>query len=316
MSAASPPPPPLLLGDADVERYLTASQATAVMRAALIAHARGRAAGPPRQRIAIGGKSLVLTAGTVSDGAFGFRAYETTTDLDQLVAVWRPSGAVQAVVTGTELGKARTGAIGAVAVDCLARPDATRLAVIGSGPQAWRQVWAIAAIRALSQVSVFSPTPAHRMALASRVRTQLRVSCAAASTARAAVRDADIVVLATSSSQPVIEAGWLGPGTHISTIGPKTTAAHELPAALARDAAVLVTDSRAQALSYSPAYILDPARLVGLGAVLTARAAGRTSDDDITIFGSVGLSGTEVALAGHLADVAAAAVAQANRRSF
>ncbi len=313
MGGASPPPP-LLLGDADVEEYLTASQATAVMRAAIVAHARGQAACPPRQRIAAGARSIVLTAGTASDGAFGFRAYETTTDVDQLVAVWRPSGELQAVVTGTELGKARTGAIGAVAVGCLARPDAARLAVIGSGPQAWRQVWAISAIRALRQVTVFSPTPARRTALAGRVSAELKMSCAAAATARAAVQDADIVVLATSSGEPVIEAGWIRPGTHISTIGPKTTQAHELPAELARAAAVLVTDSREQALSYSPAYVLDPARLVGLGSVLTGQAAGRASDDDITLFGSVGLSGTEVALAGHLARVVASA--QANKRSF
>lgn len=302
MGSASPAAFPLTLGDAEVDSHLSAAQAVSAMRAEIVAHANGVTANPVRRRISMGARTLVVTAGTTSTGEFGLRVYETATDGDQLAGLWWPDGRLRAIVTGSELGAARTGAIGAVAVDALARADATRLAILGSGRQAYRQAWAISAVRVLSHVGVYSPTSARRSALAERLSRGLGIRCVAAPSARAAVEGADIVVLATSSGEPVIEAGWIASGSHVTTIGPKTTAAHELPMDLARGAALLVTDSIAQARHYAPDYVLDRARLVSLGSVLTGQVPGRTSQDEITVFGSVGLSGTEVALARMLAD--------------
>jgi ornithine cyclodeaminase len=119
----------------------------------------------------------------------------------------------------------------------------------------------------------------------------------------AAVEGADIVVLATTSRQPVIEAGWVAAGTHVTTLGPKTAGAHECPPELADRAGVILTDSKAQ-LDASP----DPLFLSGtaqqrvgeLGAAVAGTGQRRQSSDEITLFLSVGLAGTEVAVAAEL----------------
>ncbi|MGV9791384.1 hypothetical protein [Streptomyces sp. NPDC003435] len=123
----------------------------------------------------------------------------------------------------------------------------------------------------------------------------------AARTVEDAVRDRDVVIVATNSAVPVLDAAWIAPGTHVNTIGPKTASRHELPAALAHRASVVITDSPAQAASYPEPLIFAADRMVDLGAVLAGAVRVRTEPDQITVFGSVGLAGTEVALAAALA---------------
>ena len=105
-----------------------------------------------------------------------------------------------------ELGAARTGALGAAAVDALALPDAGVVGVVGSGRQAWTQLWAATAARRIAEVRVFSPTASHRDRFAERARAELGPRAAAVPDARSAVEGAGIVILATRSETPVIEA--------------------------------------------------------------------------------------------------------------
>jgi ornithine cyclodeaminase len=119
------------------------------------------------------------------------------------------------------------------------------------------------------------------------------------------VRGHDVVIVATSSALPVLEADWIAPGTHVTTVGPKTVRRHELPAALVDRADVVLTDSRAQAGGYAEAHLFPTDRMVELGAVLAGAATGRTGPDQITVFCSVGLACTEVALAAALCDAPA-----------
>jgi alanine dehydrogenase len=118
-------------------------------------------------------------------------------------------------------------------------------------------------------------------------------------------RDAasDIVVLATSSRQPVIEAGWLRSGTHVTTLGPKLKGANECPLELGDRADVIVTDSVAQVGGYARPFFLDtPAieRMIPLGPVVAGAGTAREAADQITMFCSVGLAGTDVAVAAAL----------------
>jgi alanine dehydrogenase len=300
----------IVLDDADGQRLLDPADAVAAVRACLIAEQDGGLAAPPRLRAPLGGGDLVFTAGRLAGTAYGFRAYDTmpASEGDQITVVFDDAtGRVAGAVTGAYLGAARTGAIGAVAVDVLARPEAAVLGLIGAGRQAWAQLWAISAVRSLREVRVYGRDPGRRAAFARRAGEELGLPAAAAPGPREAVDGADIVILATSSSAPVIEAGWVRAGAHVTTLGPKLASAHECPAELAARADLIVTDSLPQLDAYPEPFFLDAARarMGALGAVVAGAGPARTSSDQITLFCSVGLAGTEVAVAAALLRAAA-----------
>ena len=109
-------------------------------------------------------------------------------------------------MVGEELGARRTGALGAVAADVLALPEADTVAVIGTGRQAWTQLWALQAVRPLRLLRVYSPNPAHRARFAQAAGNDLGIDATAVSSAGQAVHDADLIILATRSISPVIDA--------------------------------------------------------------------------------------------------------------
>ena len=161
-----------VLTDTDVARDRTAEIAVAAAHRALVDAYAGRLSAPPRARVELGGHGFVFTAGGYADGPVGFRAYGLWPgESDQAVLVWDGHGALAGVVAGGELGARRTGALGGVAADVLARADARRVAIVGSGRQAWSQLWAIAAVRPIAAVAIHSPTADHRERFAQRART-------------------------------------------------------------------------------------------------------------------------------------------------
>ncbi|MGW0936962.1 ornithine cyclodeaminase family protein [Streptomyces sp. NPDC002666] len=296
--------PPLVFDDDDVRDRLDAATAVRAVRSALLAHHAGTLYAPPRVRADLGQGGLVFTAGHLSaEGRFGFRAYDTFAGAEQLVAVWdTDSRALRVLVHGSELGARRTGAIGAVAVDVAARPGPLRVGMIGTGVQAWTQLWALCAVRVIEDVAVTSRNAQHAEDFARRASQELGVAARVAPQVRDAVSGRDVVIVATNSSEPVLDAEWISAGTHVTTLGPKTPAHHEVPHALADRAHLVLTDSRAQAINYPEPHLVDPDRMVELGALLAGAVPGRTSPDQVSLFCSVGLAGTEVAVASALCD--------------
>ncbi|MEV7383512.1 ornithine cyclodeaminase family protein [Streptomyces lydicus] len=294
--------PVRLFDDNDVRAQLDAGTAVRAMRTAILAHYEGTVQAPPRVRADLGGGHLVFTAGHLREQElFGFRAYDTLVGAEQLVAVWDArDGELAALVHGAELGARRTGAIGAVAMEVAAGPGPVRVGIVGAGAQAWTQLWAMLAVREVEEVVVAARRPDRAEAFAHRAAHELGVRTCAARTVEGAVRDRDVVIVATNSAVPVLDAGWIAPGTHVNTIGPKTVSRHEVPAALAHRASVVLTDSPAQAASYPEPHTFAVDAMVDLGAVLAGAVDVRTGPDQITVFSSVGLAGTEVALAAAL----------------
>ncbi len=297
----------IVLDDAAVRRSISPELAVDAVRQALAAQHAGLLAAPPRVRVPLDAGELVFTAGRVAGAGYGFRVYDTvpTAGSDQLTVVFDDHGGqVLGVATGTWLGDARTGAIGAVAVDLLADPAAERFAVVGTGAQAWSQLWAVRAVRTPRQVRVFSRDPGRRAQFAERCRAELGLPAEAAPDARAAVAGADVVVLATRSGTPVIDAAWVSAGAHVTTVGPKEVGRHECPVELAGRAGVLVTDALAQLDGYPQPYFLTGTphreRMVSLAAVQAGEVARPVDPEAITLFCSTGLAGTEVALAAAL----------------
>ncbi|QKW12814.1 ornithine cyclodeaminase family protein [Verrucosispora sp. NA02020] len=304
----------VLITDPEVAAALDAATTVDAMRHALLAAYEGRLVAPPRAAAPLGGGRMVLTAGHLRDEWYGYRSYDTFghPGAEQVVVLHDGrSGVVRAVAVGEELGSRRTGAIGGVAVDALARPDAATVGVIGAGRMAWAQVWAAAAVRPLREVTVHSRSAARREAFAARVRAELGVPARAVDTVRRATRDVDVVVLATTSTTPVLTAADVSPGTHVNAVGFKQSDRAEFGTDLLDAAAVLASDSPEQAGAYVPPMLAAQppyaARLRDLGAVLAGTAPGRADADQISVFCSVGLAGTEVFLLDRLVSVLAPA---------
>lgn len=289
-----------VLTDEDV-RAASAATVVAAAREALLQAGRGELAAPPRARAELGGVDYVFTTGGLADGTSGFRAYRAGQPAgDQLVAVWDADGHLMGLVVGDELGARRTGALGAVAADALARRDADIVGVVGTGRQAWTQLWALTAVRDLTQVRVYSPNEQHRRDFAARARDELGLLISPTEDAASAVRDAGIVVLATRSTTPVIDVADIAAGAHVTTVGPKFRGGHEAPSELVTTAEIVTCDSPAQAAAYPELFFTGSTPLVSLADVLLGVSQGRRHSDDITVHCSVGLAGSEVLLAQRL----------------
>lgn len=289
-----------IITDNDV-RQLPASEAVNAARESLRQFGRHELTAPPRVRSELGAIDYVYTAGAMADGTSGFRAYRSGQPAgDQMVAVWDPNGRLSGLVIGQELGVRRTGALGAVAADALARADAATVAVIGSGVQAWAQLWALSAVRPLKHVMVHSPTAQHREDFAARTTSELGIDATAVATPAAALHTADIVIMSTRSTTPVFDAADIAPGTHVTTVGPKSSTAHEAPLELSARATLVTCDSPEQAAAYPEPFFTGDLPLVSLADILIGRVPGRQAEDEITLHCSVGLAGSEIVLAQRL----------------
>lgn len=287
-----------VLTDAEIRARLRPGQAVGWMREAVLAAHEGRLRTPPRVSTDLGDGRLVFTTGALEGEWFGYRSYDSfDTEPGQQVVVLHDwgSGEVRGIAVGNELGPRRVGAIGGVAVDALADPGAETLALIGTGTQAFTQLWAISAVRRLVGVRVFSRDRDRRIAFARRASEDLGVPITAVESAREAVEGADLVVLATNSPTPVIDPAWVKDGAFVTTLGPKQQGRAEFGPELIDRADLVVTDSIAQTRAYDPPFILSGTpqhdRLISLGAALSGNVTGGT-----VLFCSVGLAGTEAYL--------------------
>jgi ornithine cyclodeaminase len=209
------------------------------------------------------------------------------------------TGYPAAVVQASYLTALRTAAADAVAVKHLARPQASRLAVLGAGHQAWFDLQAISVVRPLGEVRVWSRTPGRAAEFVSR-------ALAAGYHARAlglreALDGADIVVTATAATGALFPSQWISPGTHVSAMGADAPGKQELPIGLLT-AARLFVDVIAQSISIGEcqhahrAGELDLARITPLGAVIRGATPGRLSADEITVFDSSGIAIQDLAV--------------------
>jgi alanine dehydrogenase len=290
----------LYLTESDVLALLPISDCLTLMRTAFQRLASGEALNQPRRRLTLATKStLHYMAG--SDGQyFGAKVYSTNPGHKPhfLFLLYRAADAeLLAIIEANHLGQIRTGAASGYATQLLARPDSRTLAVIGSGFQARTQVAAVrAAMPAIDHVRVWSRSAEKREAFARECGID------ATPTAEEAVRDADIVVTATNSAEPVLGSDWISPGTHLNAMGSNQARRRELPTGLIRRADLLVADSIEQSRMESGDLLLgleekDWERVVELKDVTAGRFA-RIRRSDITVFKSNGLAVEDVIAAG------------------
>jgi alanine dehydrogenase len=189
---------------------------------------------------------------------------------------------------GRLITEMRTAAVSAVATKHLARPDASVLAIIGSGVQARSHLEALRFARKFEEVRVWSPRNAGVFARRFDVR--------ATASAEDAVRDADVVVVATTSKTPVLSGEWLSPGAHVNAIGAPRPDWRELDDEVLHRGRVYV-DSHEAALRESGDVIAAGEAFAEVGEVVVGAKPGRESAEEITLFKSLGLAVEDVAMA-------------------
>jgi len=278
--------------------------AITVIRRGLAQWGGGAVANGPRQRIAVPGRSLnVMSAIHGVGDAFGVKAYYPHADnIGGHILLYRMDGTPLAVFDADMLGRLRTGAMSAIATDFLTASDADDLAVIGSGVQAFTQVEAIASVRTIRAVRVFSPTADNRRSFCNRIEAELGIGAVEAISPVACVEGARIVVTATKSATPVLERAWLASDAHVNAIGANALSRRELDDQTILEAQVRVVDDRAQAEKEAAEYValvkdgrLAWSDVVELGQLVREGTSFATRH--LTVFKSLGIAFADIALA-------------------
>jgi len=299
------------LGEADVRQLLSMAELIDAMQTALAAFSAGRVNQPVRTVIqAAVGVFASMPAYVAEPAAMGaklvtvFHGNESKglpTHLATIVLLDPESGALLAILDGRFITEARTAAVSAVAVRRLAREQSPVLAIIGSGVQARSHLEALSLVRKFNEIRCWSRSAAKRDRFVSE-HTGFPIH--AVDSAAEAVRGADVIVLVTASSTPVIEDGWVKPGACVISVGACLASQREMdPALVARGR--LIVDSRAAALQESGDIVqgiregrfTEDHIAAELGAVVADPKLGRRSETEVTIFKSLGLAVEDVVAA-------------------
>jgi ornithine cyclodeaminase/alanine dehydrogenase-like protein (mu-crystallin family) len=288
----------MLLEEADVRRLLRMDEVIAAMDQALAAFSSGRVVQPVRTMLPVtqhaGFLGLMPAYTGQALGAKLVAFYPQNTGVathHAIIQLFRPdTGEPLATMDGTLITEVRTAAVSAVATKYLARPDASVLAILGSGVQARSHLEALRLVRNFNDVRVWSPRHAEDFAREFGVR--------AAASAEDAVRGADVVVTATTSQTPVLQGAWLAPGAHIDAVGAPRPDWRELDDEVLSRARIYVDSREAAAKESGDVIAAGLERVVGeIGEVAAGSLAGRQSADEITLFKSLGLAVEDVATA-------------------
>ena len=213
----------LVLSEAEVTALLDLEQLLAALADALVSFSAGRASVPPRVAASAADGILGAMPVHLSGVALGAKLVSVFPGNDRrgrpshqaLIALFDPAdGTPLALMDGTRITAVRTGAAAAVAAGALARPDATVLAILGAGVQGRSHLEAFPLVRDFGEIRVASRTPGRAGDLA-----EGHPPARAVGSFEEAVAGADVVCCCTDAREPVLEAGWLAPGAHVSSVG-------------------------------------------------------------------------------------------------
>lgn len=217
------------------------------------------------------------------------------------------TGETLAVLEGSYLTKIRTGAISGVATKYLAREDAKTLCVIGTGDQAEGLIKAVLAIRQIDRIQFYNRTYEKAVTFAEEVQSEYpNLDLAVFDNVDEAIEDADVIVTATNASEPVFHKR-LEPGVHLNAVGSFKPDMQELPSQAITDADKVVVEAVEAAMEETGDLInpvaegvFKPDGLYGeLGNIVSAKLEGRLSEDEITIFKSVGVAIVDIVVANY-----------------
>lgn len=294
------------ISELEVVSLMSLPEAIDALRSGLREEAAGRATNMVKTHATWANGSTLHAIGAVFEGlgVVGTKTWAHTAGgaMPLLVLIDAANGTVLAIIEGFALGQMRTGGISGLATDVMARADASRMAMIGAGKQSITQIAAVAAVRKLDRVTVWSPTAANREALAAKIEQGLRIEAIATSSLEEALDAADIVTLATRARTPFLAANALPRGVHINAVGAITPERAEFEPALLARATVTSADSVAQVRKLSrefmDAYGEDEAGWAQLKPLceLVATGASRPANADLTVFKAMGMGISDLSL--------------------
>ncbi len=291
-----------ILSDTDVRAALPMPRAIDAMRHAYSQLSADKVTAPPRQHISTDkGVTLIMPAYLPEHSEFGIKVVSVYDDNPNLnlpritatVLVLDPAtGSPKAFMDGASLTAIRTGAGGGVAADLLAQKDAKKVGLFGAGVQARAQLQAVMAVRDIARVNLISRTQASAQQLAYEIsQWQDAPEVNLISTAQQVVADADIVICATTSATPLFDGNDLQPGTHITAVGTFVPEKREVDTITVRRANRIVVDSQEACLEEAGDLIIPNAQInAEIGEIVNGDKQGRQSDDEITLFKSVGVA--------------------------
>lgn len=306
-----------VIDEAAIRAAVSPADAVAAIRAAFDADGRGRTLVPPVVNLAIPGtrgefhvktawvQGEEIVAVKVASGFYDNPALGLPTGSGIMALFSAATGMPVALLRDNGfLTDIRTGAAGAVAADCLARPGITTVGVIGSGVQARHQVVCLSVVRPFARIIVWSPDTPGLARYCEDMRATLGAAAEAASGPEAVCREADVLVTATPSHAPIVKAEWLRPGQHISAVGADAPGKQELEAACLGLADLVVVDRLTQCAAFGElsralaAGVLTEAQVhAQLGEVVAGIKPGRTTDSQITVCDLTGVGFQDTAIA-------------------
>jgi ornithine cyclodeaminase/alanine dehydrogenase-like protein (mu-crystallin family) len=262
----------------------------------------------PRRRFELPGSAFFhyMAAADYSSGYVAVKQYTYAKGkLRFLVSLYEMAGGdLVALIEADYMGQLRTGAASGVATKYLARGDARRAAIIGSGGQARTQLEAISLVRKLESAKVFSRDPARREKFSKEMTDRLGFPVTSAEYPPDAIRGADIVCTATTASQPVFSGTDLSAGMHINAIGANHANKRELDSQAVAGVDVIIVDSVEQSRQEAGDLILafdgDDSCWTGvkrLADVVAGKTTGRASDAEVVLFKSNGIASWDLAVA-------------------
>jgi alanine dehydrogenase len=296
----------LILTEKEVTELLDMRSTLDAVESVLRQHAEGRATNRARRRVALAKSGLnFMAAGAPEFGALGLKAYTIARSGARFYTMlFDPeSGELLSIMQSDKMGQLRTGAASGVATKHLAREDANTLGLYGAGWQAESQLEAVAAVRDLERIIVYSRSEESRKKFAEKMSERLGMEV---ETTHAAEEPAaqDIVVTATSSREPVLHGEWLRPGAHVNAAGSNFVFKSEIDREVVRRASFVCVDSREE-LGLEAGDLVQPLEMglilpeavYEIGQVISGQVKGRTAPDDITLFVSQGLALEDMATA-------------------
>jgi ornithine cyclodeaminase len=290
----------------EVARRLTYEVCIPIVRDAMTALSRGQTRQLLRSVIPLSNRRMfgIMPGAMGADGVFGAKlisvfpenfAKGMQSHQGVIVLFDAESGAAVCVVHAGEVTAIRTAAASAVATDALARPEASRLCLLGYGEQAATHARAIGKVRKLESIVVWGRSPARARDFAERMRKELALPISIADHVQQAVADADIICTVTAASEPILKGAWVRPGTHINLVGSGFAG----PSEVDDDVVVrsrFIADSREGVLQQGAEFLrakaaekIDDSHIVAeIGQVLAGEIQGRRTRDEITVYKSLG----------------------------
>ena len=300
----------LVLREGDVRSLLTMPDTVAVLERAFGALADGGVVNHPRSRLVLANGVLnILAAAAPTLGVLGYKTYTAFREGVRYVVMLfsAQDGQLLAIIESDWLGRMRTGGTSGLATKYLALPHATTVGLIGTGNQAITQLMGICAVRKVTQVYVYNRTPQRGKIFCDEVTRLLNIDIRPVTHPRQAVENADILITATTSSEPVLHGEWLNPGCHINAIGSNWPTKREIDLSTLQRSFLIVTDSRDQARAEAGDFIIpaetglfDWNRVYELSEVVGRQGPQRESRENITLYKGLGIALEDIAVAAHV----------------